>query len=289
MKKSKIKMKQAFVIIGVAVLLFAAVSVSTVASEIATAESATATRTLPAEPVITGTNFNVGIEASDYGSVGQVVETLPAGFVYVTSSLDPGSVEVENNTVKFTLWGETSFTYTVTAPDTEGIYTISGILKDEDLYEYEVGGDTEIVVEQAPGLFDTDSPANPYPSIFGTHYGTIQPDQDITVHKMYTYPCSGTGGHSEYVAFYNATTGEEIANGTWNGYQGAGDYHYIEFVVPFVLHENETYSYTIITDSYPQIIHEKSKLVIGGTIACTEFTDANGKKYEDWIPAIRLE
>ncbi len=24
-------------------------------------------------------------------------------------------------------------------------------------------------------------------------------------------------------------------------------------------------------------------------IKCTEFTDANGKKYYDWIPAIRLE
>lgn len=289
MKKSKIKIKPAFVIIGVAVLLFASVSVSTVVSEIATAESATATRTLPAEPVIAGTNFNVGIEASGYGIMGQVVETLPEEFVYVTSSLDPESVVVEGetNTVKFRLFGETSFTYTVKAADIGGNYTFSGIHEDEDWNGSEVGGDTKIEVVQAPGLFDTDSPANPYPSIFGTHNGTIKPEQNITVHKLYTYPCSGTGGHSEYAAFYNAT-GEEIANGTWKGY-AVGDYHYIEFVMPFDLHEHETYNYTIRTGSYPQIIHARNKSVIGGTITCTEFIDANGKRYEDWIPAIRLE
>jgi hypothetical protein len=26
----------------------------------------------------------------------------------------------------------------------------------------------------------------------------------------------------------------------------------------------------------------------GGTITCTNFTDANGREYNDWIPAIRL-
>ncbi|MGB2727002.1 MAG: DUF3344 domain-containing protein [Halobacteriota archaeon] len=144
-----------------------------------------------------------------------------------------------------------------------------------------------ITKAEAAPIFDTDSPENPYPSIMGIHNGTIRPSHDIPVSKMYTYPCTGTGGHSEYAAFYNATTREEIANGTWKGY-GVGDYHYIEFDVPFVLHENETYNYTIRTGSYPQIIHEESKDVTGGTITCTKFVDANGKVYNDWIPAIRL-
>jgi len=148
------KIKGAFVIIGLAVLLFAAVSVSPVASEIATVESATATRTLPLESVLAGESFTVEIEASDYGIFGRVVETLPEGFCYVTSTLDPGSVvvEEETNTVKFTLFGETSFTYTVKAPDTGGTYTFSGILKDEYKIEYEVGGDTEIEVEEQPTI-----------------------------------------------------------------------------------------------------------------------------------------
>ena len=146
MKKSKVRPLLA--IAGILLLLFAAVSVSTVASEIATVESATAIRTLPAEPVSAGDFFTIGIEASGYGIMGQVQETLPAGFVYATSTLDPGSVKVENNTVKFTLFGETSFNYTVAASDTAGTYNFSGILKDMDMNEYEVGGDKGIVVEE---------------------------------------------------------------------------------------------------------------------------------------------
>jgi hypothetical protein len=54
--------------------------------------------------------------------------------------------------------------------------------------------------------------------------------------------------------------------------------------------KNYEYRYLIKTGSYPQIIHEHEyKKAIGGTITCTEFTDANGKTYTDWIPAIRLE
>ncbi len=138
-------------------------------------------------------------------------------------------------------------------------------------------------------IFNTEQSENPYPSIFGTHNGTITPNQTITVSKMYTYPCQGTGGHSEYAAFYNATTGVEIANGTWNGYQGAGDYRHIELNEPFILHANVTYNYTICTGSYPQIHHTDALQTANGWINCTEFVDANGKKYNNWIPAIRLE
>ena len=141
-----------------------------------------------------------------------------------------------------------------------------------------------------PEPFDTEQSKNPYPSIFGTHNGTITPNVTIyNVSRLYTYSCAGTGGHSEYVAFYNATTGAKIANGTWNGYQGAGDYHYIEFNVPITLQENETYNYTIRTGSYPQVSHTDALQTANGWINCTKFTDANGKEYSDWIPAIRLE
>ena len=148
---------------------------------------------------------------------------------------------------------------------------------------------TWLGVVSPTAVFDTDSPANPYPSIFGTHNGTITPNQTIAVSKLYTYPCTGTGGHSEYVAFYNVTTGAEIANGTWNGYQGAGDYHYIIFENSFLLKKDATYNYTVRTGSYPQIHHTSALPTANGWINCTEFTDANGKKYNNWIPAIRLE
>ena len=144
--------------------------------------------------------------------------------------------------------------------------------------------------EFAPTDFDTEAPANPYPSISGTHNGTIMPNQTITVSKLYTYPCSGTGGHTESIELNK--NGIPIASGTWNGYQG--DWHNITIHnltggAPYVtLLKDHKYNYTIRTGSYPQIIHETPFNATGGTIACTEFTDENGKVYKDWIPAIKL-
>ena len=134
--------------------------------------------------------------------------------------------------------------------------------------------------------FDTGEPANPYPSIAGIHKGTITPVEDLVLHRMYTYPCPGTGGHSEYVKI----EGHGLAvNATWSGYD-SDDWHNITFDEPFVtLEGNKTYNFTIRTGSYPQIIHESSKVVAGGTINCTEFVDLNGKENCDWIPAIRID
>ncbi len=124
-----------------------------------------------------------------------------------------------------------------------------------------------------------------YPSIMGTHNGTLKLNQSINVSKMYTYPSAGTGGHSEYAAFYYPN-GTLLANGTWSGYQG--DWHNITFA-PFTLEANVTYNYTIITGSYPQIIHANNITNSVGTMTSTEFIDANDRRYNDWIPAIRLE
>lgn len=132
-------------------------------------------------------------------------------------------------------------------------------------------------------VFDTGSPENPYPSICGTHHGTIKPNQTITVSKLYTYPCPGTGGHTERVKIWNDT--RVIVEANWTGYRG--DWHNITFD-EITLEAGETYNYTIHTGSYPQIIHEHTANVTGGTITCTQFTDANGKVYRDWIPAIIL-
>ena len=60
---------------------------------------------------------------------------------------------------------------------------------------------------------------------------------------------------------------------------------------PYVrLLKGHKYNYTIVTGSYPQIIHAKEhEAKEGGNITCSEFIDANGNRYNDWIPAIRLE
>ena len=137
--------------------------------------------------------------------------------------------------------------------------------------------------ESAISLFDTGK--GTYPSIMGTHKGEIKPSCNINVSRLYTYPCIGTGGHTESFELYE--NGNLIANGTWNGYKG--DWHNISFDEPFTLVANETYNYTIKTGSYPQVIHETLFNATGGTITCTSFEDANGKVHYDWIPAIRLE
>jgi len=186
-----------------------------------------------------------------------------------------------------------SFSYT---PTNEGTY--SGLAK-----AYIVGGGelctdnwgwmkvfnvgAIAVTPPEENIFDTGTPSNPYPSIAGTHTGTIMPNQTITVNKLYTYPCAGTGGHTESIELYDEN-GNLIASGNWNGYQ-QGDWHNITFDNPVVLLPTKTYKYTIRTGSYPQIIHKQNHTTLDGSlITCTKFIDANGKVYYDWIPAIRL-
>ena len=134
----------------------------------------------------------------------------------------------------------------------------------------------------APGVFDT-GPGG-YPSISGTHNGTITMTHTVNVCKIFIYPCTGTGGHAEYVRIWNGPV--TIAEANWTGYQG--DWHNLTFNNAFTLYADETYNYTIRTGSYPQIIHAASKDVTGGRITCTEFVDRNGKRYAEGIPAIRL-
>jgi hypothetical protein len=133
--------------------------------------------------------------------------------------------------------------------------------------------------------FDTGAPDNPYPSIPGVYNGTITPNKDILVNRIYTYPCTGTGGHTEYAKIWNETTGKCVV-AEWNGY--VGDYHNTPFNTTLTLREGVVYNYTIRTGSYPQIIHKQIANVTGGTITCDEFIDANGRVYHDWIPAIKL-
>ena len=143
-----------------------------------------------------------------------------------------------------------------------------------------------LTVRQVALIFDTGKSENPYPSIMGTHNGTINPNQTITVSKLYTYPCLGTGGHTEFAMIWNETIGD-CAVAEWNGY--IDDYHAISFNKTLTLEKGVIYNYTIRTGSYPQIHHTDNHSTSAGFITCSEFTDANGKRYVNWIPALRLE
>jgi len=174
---------------------------------------------------------------------------------------------------------------------TNGFYYARGLNPDT---EYEIGTRT---VDNAGNInatwvngtarttkiFDTGS--GTYPSISGTHTGTIKPNVTIKVSTLYTYPCAGTGGHTEYARIWNKTSGLN-ATATWNGY--GGGWHKVVFNPSFTLIANETYNYTIRTGSYPQVHHTMELPTANGWINCTKFTDINGRVYYDWIPAIRL-
>jgi len=132
-------------------------------------------------------------------------------------------------------------------------------------------------------IFDTGRPENPYPSISGEFVGTIKTNKKIIATKLYTYACEGTGGHTEHAIICNSTW---CAEAKWEGYKG--DWMNISFNETVILMPYETYNITIVTGSYPQIHHSHSLKTENGWLNCTEFTDANGKKYDDWIPAIML-
>ena len=117
----------------------------------------------PATPatVVPGGTVTVTIQAANYGSAGGVTETLPTGFAYVSSSLAASQVmELSGNRVRFTLQGDTSFTYIVTASSTPGSYDFSGTLRDFERDDYPVGGVDTVTVE-APS---TPTPSTPTPS-----------------------------------------------------------------------------------------------------------------------------
>ena len=122
-----------------------------------------------------------------------------------------------------------------------------------------------------------------YPSIAGTHKGTITPHYDITIDKIYTYACEGTGGHIEYVHIWGNGIDVEAS---WEGY--TGDWRTVKFGETFTLEADKTYNYEIRTGSYPQIIHKSKLETEYAEITCTEFTDVNGRTYYDWIPAFKL-
>ena len=84
------------------------------------AQSHSATRSLSANWALPGSLVRVTITVSNYGSFGQVVETLPEGFTLVSSSIEDIGVDVDGQAVRFSLFGVNGFTYDVTVPSMEG-------------------------------------------------------------------------------------------------------------------------------------------------------------------------
>ena len=142
----------------------------------------------------------VTITASGYD---RVVETLPPGFNYVSSSLPDDSVTVNGQEVAFILLGETDFTYRVTAPGAAGHYSFSGVLTNSNREEVPVGGALTITVEVLPsvivsraaGIADTPvRPGSPV-SLTATFSGPVSgfASDDINVGNGAVSNFAGTG------------------------------------------------------------------------------------------------
>ena len=122
----------------------------TVTVEAPAGQQASATRSFDKTTVEPGGEVVVTIAATGYGSLGAVTETLPVGFSYESSSLTgEGEVtEVDARTVRFTLQGaDKTFTYTVTASSVERSHTFSGVLRDSDRNDHNVGCPCGVTVE----------------------------------------------------------------------------------------------------------------------------------------------
>ena len=103
---------------------------------------ATAYRYLSSSTVPAGGDLVVTITARGYGRFGQVVETLPDGFTYVSSD-QPGVASTGQKVMIPLLRGDTvtyRVTARVTAPADADSGSFTGVLKDEDKSEVPVRG-----------------------------------------------------------------------------------------------------------------------------------------------------
>ena len=115
-----------------------------IASVAAQQNEPSVTRSFNPASVAPGGTVTVTIQVANYGGIGRVTETLPAGFAYVSSTHDSAGVSVNGQKVRFTLQGDASVAYTVTASRTAGSHSFSGMLRDSDRVNHTVGGATRI-------------------------------------------------------------------------------------------------------------------------------------------------
>jgi PGF-pre-PGF domain-containing protein len=113
------------------------------------ASAGSAERTLPSS-VNTDSEFQVKINVANYGEAGQVIEKLPEGFTFVSSTLPEGAVSVNGNKVSFLLINEKSFSYALKAPASAGTYKFEGILRDINKNELSIVPTASFINVKAP-------------------------------------------------------------------------------------------------------------------------------------------
>ena len=135
--------------------------------------TASATRSLPSE-VDGGGTLTVTISVADYGGLGQLTETFDSGdFTFVSSSPE---VTPSGQTLTFNLVGDTSVSYTLTAPTTPGSRSgFGGNLEPAVGDGVSVGGPSSVDVTV------TTPPAQPTASATRSLPSEVEPDEQLVV------------------------------------------------------------------------------------------------------------
>ena len=124
-----------------------------------------AERSFMPDPVSTGGLLEVTLNPIGVG-FGRIVETLPEGFTYQDSGLSGIGSDLVSHTagvITFTLIGNDSFTYSVTASSTVGDHTFQGTLTDSHRAQHAVAGDSTVTVRR-PVVRPRPAPATPAPA-----------------------------------------------------------------------------------------------------------------------------
>ena len=126
----------------------------------------TAGRSFNPSTVMPGGQVTVTIVAADYGSLGGITETLPAGFAFVSSADGSAIANAADGRerVRFILLSPPqTVSYVVTASSTDGVHTFEGTLRDDVPADHVVGGATDVTVgtDTTPGPDATPAPPPP--------------------------------------------------------------------------------------------------------------------------------
>ena len=131
-------------------------------------ETASATRSFSPSEVEPDGTLTVTIRVAGYGGIGQLTEEFPADFTFESSPEATRS----GRTLTFNLVGDTSVSYTLTAPSTPGRKTgFSGTLDPAERAVVTVGGPSEVGVGRPP--------APPQPSNSPPRFSETAPTRSI--------------------------------------------------------------------------------------------------------------
>ena len=227
----------AIIMVAVAAGLVGVLGIGLVAAQQGPSPSATRAFS-PTTTVEPGDRVVVTITAANYGNYGVVTETLPNGFDYVTSSHNADQVSEVGQTVTFTFINEPNqtFTYTVTAPDTEGTYTFDGELSfrdaDDVRVNVDVRGAIDIEVETEQPLAQDPSATRAF-----SPTTTVEPGDRVVV----TITAANYGNYG--VVTETLPNGFDYVTSSHNADQVSEVGQTVTFT--FINEPNQTFTYTV--------------------------------------------